>query len=73
MNFARVIVVCECEDLKRDHIITKQLPNGPCRECPCQAFTPEKQCATPKCGHGRKAHRSGHCHECGCTTFNPIP
>lgn len=67
----RIVVVCECSHLKRVHVITKLQPAGPCRECGCIAFTPEKQCDTPKCGHGRKAHRKERCHECGCTTFRP--
>jgi len=72
MNFARVVMVCTCEHLKREHLCTKANPTGPCTSCPCTAFTPEKQCGTPKCGHGKKAHKSGRCHECGCATFNPI-
>ena len=45
--------------------IAKQQPNGPCAACDCPAFTPEKQCDTPKCGHGKKAHRNGRCHDHG--------
>lgn len=36
------------------HFNTKERPNGPCRECRCQAFTPEPLC---RCGHGRKRTR----------------
>ena len=67
----RLVVVCECSHLKREHGITKQSPNGPCTACACAAFQPEPQCGTPKCGHGKKAHRSGRCHECGCAQFRP--
>ena len=69
----RLVVVCDCSHLKREHVITKQSPNGPCTACACAAFTPEQQCGTPKCGHGKKAHRSGRCHECGCAQFRPKP
>jgi hypothetical protein len=72
MSFEHRVLVCECGDLKRLHLNTKQNPNGPCSSCACNAFVPEKQCRTPKCGHGKKAHRSGRCHECGCKNFNPI-
>jgi hypothetical protein len=71
VNFPKVVTVCLCEDLKRDHLITKSNPSGPCTSCNCTAFTPEPQCRTPKCGHGKKAHKTGRCHECGCTHFNP--
>jgi hypothetical protein len=73
VTFPHVVVVCECSHLKRVHVITKQNPSGPCTVCDCREFTPEPQCATPKCGHGRKAHRNGRCHECGCTIFQPKP
>lgn len=69
MNFKHRILVCTCEDSKRDHIITAQSPAGPCTLCPCKSFTPEPIC---KCGHGKKAHgksSTGHCHECGCKHF----
>jgi hypothetical protein len=69
--FRHLVVVCDCSHLKRVHINTKRQPNGPCTMCGCQTFTPERQCGTPKCGHGTKAHRSGRCHECGCTRFSP--
>lgn len=69
--FAPVVVVCNCSHLKRVHINIKQQPNGPCTVCACRAFIPEKQCAIAKCGHGRKAHRTGRCHECGCNAFKP--
>jgi hypothetical protein len=71
VTFPHVVVVCDCSHLKRAHVITKQQPNGPCTACDCQSFTPERQCETPKCGHGKKAHRNGRCHECGCTQFKP--
>lgn len=70
---SRVVVVCECLHQKRAHVITKLQPAGPCSECDCSAFRPEKQCDIPKCGHGKKAHRKGRCRECGCTTFRPKP
>jgi hypothetical protein len=69
--FPHKVVVCDCSHLKREHVITKRFPNGPCTACACAAFTPEPQCGTPKCGHGKKAHRSGRCHECGCAQFRP--
>ncbi len=64
-----IIVVCDCSHLKRVHINTRDRPGGPCTACDCRSFTPEPQCAGAKCGHGKKAHRSGRCHECGCRTF----
>lgn len=69
--FYRVVVVCECAHAKRVHLITKAQPRGPCSECSCRGFAPEAQCGVPKCGHGKKAHRTGRCRECGCTTFLP--
>ena len=71
MSFSHVVVVCDCSHLKRVHVIRKSMPNGPCTACACAAFTPERQCAIPRCGHGRKAHRNGRCHECGCAGFRP--
>jgi hypothetical protein len=68
-----IVIVCECAHLKRAHTNTKWHPNGPCGTCGCSAFTPEPQCAAPKCGHGKKAHRKGRCHECGCARFAPKP
>jgi len=62
VKFPPRVLVCECGDQKREHVITKQFPAGPCTSCPCKSFTPEAVC---KCGHGKKAHRKGPCHECG--------
>jgi hypothetical protein len=69
MTFRCNVVVCECSHLKREHVNTKQFPNGRCMQCACPTFAPEKQCKLSKCGHGKKAHRTGKCHECGCSRF----
>jgi len=71
--YQHIVVVCECLHQKREHLSTKRRPHGPCTTCGCAGFTPERQCAVPKCGHGAKAHRRGRCHECGCTEFQPLP
>jgi len=69
MSFGRVVTICTCEDQKRHHIITKQVPAGPCTLCSCTKFTPEPVC---RCGHGKKAHKKGPCHEGdGCKEFRP--
>lgn len=69
-RFGKRVLVCRCSHQKRDHIITKQSPTGPCTLCSCSAFAPEPQC---KCGHGKKAHRKGPCHEGdGCREFREV-
>jgi hypothetical protein len=67
--------MCDCTHKKGRHWNTVAVPNGPCRDCGCRAFTPEPLCV---CGHGQKAHatKNGHCKEsykCGCKVFRPKP
>jgi len=65
----RLVYICICSHQKREHLNTKQIPNGPCFYCSCKAFTAEPVC---KCGHGKKAHAKGWCHEGdGCKKFRP--
>ena len=65
----RLILICTCEHQKRRHFCTKLNPSGPCADCACAAFTPERVCL---CGHGKKAHAKGPCHEGdGCKRFRP--
>jgi hypothetical protein len=69
MKLDHRVTICACGDQKRDHLNTKSVPAGPCRFCPCTAFTPEPVCI---CGHGKKAHAKGYCHESdGCKVFRP--
>jgi hypothetical protein len=61
--------VCTCSHVKRLHFCTKVQPAGPCGECDCRSFNPERMC---RCGHGEKAHARGPCHHayvCGCHNF----
>lgn len=67
MNFDQRVLICTCTHSKRDHVITKRVPSGPCHDCGCLSFTPEPVC---RCGHGKKAHAKGPCHEGhGCREF----